>query len=235
MLVDTPSPSYILEHDPDLDRLSYRIRLADKYDVDDLLQNCLRKLRQLYPSTLKEWDSLGRDADSSRAITAVNLARFTRTDSVLPSALYGCMRLPESNLICGAFHSDGTTDVLGTDDLARCMRAKVMCASVLAAWIVESFCPQNCSSYEACGPIWSNLRQDTMLYIRRKGLHGAFLVRLDRIFNPDNPATGPLAHLASTLCVNCVERISIQIRQWRAANWWNLPRTLRIEIEGWED
>ena len=215
-----------------MDRLSYRIRLADKYGVDELLQKSLRRLRQLFPSTLKEWDDLERNANSPWAVTAVNLARLTRTNSVLPSALYSCIRLINSQLLSGVVHSDGTTDVLDMDDLLRCMQAKTSSASVLAEWIIDSFRPRDCNNKTACEPICSTLRRDTMHRMRRTGQHAAILAR---VLSTDHSTPDRLARLASNLCAGCVECASGRVASWRAASWRKMPLLMRIEVEGWDD
>lgn len=59
---------------------SYRIRLSHGYDIKNLLQTFVRQLKVLYPPVVFRWTEV-RNAYpySTRAITAVNLARLTET------------------------------------------------------------------------------------------------------------------------------------------------------------
>ncbi|KAH9910838.1 uncharacterized protein B0H18DRAFT_405977 [Fomitopsis serialis] len=92
---------YMLENDAELDCLSYRIRLAQKYGIGDLLEESIWQLKKHYPTTFSEWTDVQRHY-SPRAITAVNLARLTNTPSILPSASYVCCQLPNHDLLDGA-------------------------------------------------------------------------------------------------------------------------------------
>ena len=83
--------SYDHAKDLELDRLSYRIRLAHKYDMKDLLQISVYQSKVLYPSVVFRWTDIeNAHPYSTRAIAAVNLARLTETPFLLPSALYVC-------------------------------------------------------------------------------------------------------------------------------------------------
>ncbi|KAH9932341.1 uncharacterized protein B0H18DRAFT_1102473 [Fomitopsis serialis] len=100
---------YMLENDAELDCLPYRIRLAQKYGIGDLLEEPIWQLKKLYPTTLSKWIDVQRHY-SPRTTTAVNVARLTNTPSILPSASYVCCQLPNHDLLDGASHSDGTVE-----------------------------------------------------------------------------------------------------------------------------
>ncbi|EPS95750.1 hypothetical protein FOMPIDRAFT_12386, partial [Fomitopsis schrenkii] len=105
------------------DRLSYRIRLAHKYGIADILKESIQALETCYPTSLVEWNRLN-PAYTTRAITDVNLARLTGTGAVLPAALYVCSQLPVEVLLGPALHYDGTFDALLKADLTKCVRGR---------------------------------------------------------------------------------------------------------------
>ncbi|KAH9835461.1 uncharacterized protein C8Q71DRAFT_765982 [Rhodofomes roseus] len=153
---------YIQKNDIELDRLSYRIRLAHKYGIEDLLDESIQQLRQLFPANFASWRATGRHY-TSRGITAVNLARLTNTQSVLPTALYVCCQLSDRALLEGAAHPDGTTDELSRDDLLRCMAAKSLLGRTHVHGIhtllhhIGSFV-QGCRSQPSCCRAFDRMR-----------------------------------------------------------------------------
>lgn len=188
----------------------------------------------MYPSTLAEWDSLEPHAHSARAITAVNLARLTHTDTILPSALYSCTLLPNWVLLSGAVHSDGTIDILECDDLLRCMDAQT--AGILATLIIEWFRPRSsCGTSGACEPIWLRLRNATMTHMKKTKQYAAVLGQWDKIFSDSPGDLSPLAPLALGLCDECVRATCEFLTYFRTYSWGSLPRKFHVHVEGWKE
>ncbi|OCH85369.1 hypothetical protein OBBRIDRAFT_839002 [Obba rivulosa] len=112
------------------------IRMAHKYQIQDLLMDAMDRLKTYYTTDLSIWQRLyGADGSSAmkrpsdaEAITAVSLARLINTQSILPIALYVCCQLDTYSLLDGTPLPDGTLACLSTEDLARCIdgRARLL-------------------------------------------------------------------------------------------------------------
>ena len=102
------------------------IRLGDKYELSDLLDESLQRLRNLFPHS--DDLILGHDWDTqllknpSFAIAAVNLARLTGATDILPLAIAGCCMLGP-DVVRGYKQDDGTYEYLKQEDLQLCLRA----------------------------------------------------------------------------------------------------------------
>ena len=100
--------------------LAALIRMSHKYHVEEVHSRSMHHLKLYFTNDLSTWDSAGADGNlflritPPDAIAAVNLARLTETQFVLPSALcVRCQRVPDKELLDGAKHAD----VLGCGDL----------------------------------------------------------------------------------------------------------------------
>ncbi|KAL6308557.1 hypothetical protein BKA93DRAFT_519250 [Sparassis latifolia] len=107
------------------------IRLGHKYEMTTLRDGALERLKTCFPADFEEWCELDEDGSAyvtmkpEDAIAAVNLARLTQTDSILPSALYGCCCLDTHTLLHGMRHADGSSDKLSQEDLERCVEGRI--------------------------------------------------------------------------------------------------------------
>ncbi|KAI8999007.1 hypothetical protein BD414DRAFT_533807 [Trametes punicea] len=109
--------------------LASLVRMSHKYHVDDLHSRAMHHLKLYFTNDLAVWDSAGIDGNlflhitPPDAITAVNLARLTHTDSVLPTALYLCCQL-DAELTAGVERPDGSTERLDPKDLELVLRGR---------------------------------------------------------------------------------------------------------------
>ncbi|KAH9835467.1 uncharacterized protein C8Q71DRAFT_797587 [Rhodofomes roseus] len=209
---------YIWRSDIELDLLSYRIRLAHKYGIEDLLAESVRQLKQLFPATLDAWRDLERH-DSPRAITAINLAHLTNTPSVLPSALYVCCLLANHHLLDGAPHPDGTVNMLGREDLLRCMKAKVQFVRRLTNDIHNMSLPAaniaNCTSAGMCSLAFHNFKNAAL---PRYDLLDTFR---KREYNVNYTA----------LCEACIALLQSKMAQSEENLWAKLPRFFDLPVD----
>lgn len=104
------------------------VRLSHKYAMDNLRTAYLSRMQSCFSSDLERWSAAVRSHGSPvmkfrdvDAITAVNIARLTGTDSILPSALYLCCTLNPSVLITGVSRSNGSRERLSPQDTATCI------------------------------------------------------------------------------------------------------------------
>ncbi|KAH9932310.1 uncharacterized protein B0H18DRAFT_987529 [Fomitopsis serialis] len=227
---------YILKNDVELDRLSYRIRLAHKYGIEDLLEESIRELKKLYPTTLSEWADLRRHY-SPRAITAVNLARLTKTHTVWPSALYVCCQLDDHYLVDGTTHPDGTVERLDRDDLLRCITAKVDYTHLFTDAIHDLFLhldspSHKCYSKATCRLLFRCIRGEA----RSRSFAGmaGVLEPWDKLLDKyDRKKTSDIA-LAS-LCELCTTTLRAHTKSRITDTWADLPHDFGGDYDDWNE
>lgn len=138
--------------------MSALIRLANKYQIEDVEKRALSALSLIFTSY--RWRRIHVETQSSEedrvfAIAAVNLARLTNTPSVLPSAFYHCALLG-SKVLSGFAREYGTVEYLSEDDLGRCMDgiAKLTAATASSklslALSAEGSCADSCVQVGLC-------------------------------------------------------------------------------------
>ncbi|KAH9890667.1 hypothetical protein C8Q73DRAFT_667497 [Cubamyces lactineus] len=109
--------------------LAALIRMSHKYHVEDLHSRAMHHLKLYFTNDLAVWDTAGVDGNlflhitPPDAIAAVNLARLTHADSVLPTALYLCCQL-DAELTAGVERPDGSTERLEPKDLELVLRGR---------------------------------------------------------------------------------------------------------------
>ncbi|KAI0637381.1 hypothetical protein C8Q77DRAFT_1050998 [Trametes polyzona] len=109
--------------------LAALIRMSHKYHVEDLHSRAMHHFKLYFTNDLAVWDTAGVDGNlflhitPPDAIAAINLARLTHADSVLPTALYLCCQL-DGELTSGVERADGTTERLDPKDLELVLRGR---------------------------------------------------------------------------------------------------------------
>ncbi|CDO74887.1 hypothetical protein BN946_scf185004.g37, partial [Trametes cinnabarina] len=109
--------------------LAALIRMSHKYHVEDLHTRAMHHFKLYFTNDLAVWDTAGIDGNlflhitPPDAIAAVNLARLTHADSVLPTALYLCCQL-DGELTAGVEKPDGSTERLDAKDLELVLRGR---------------------------------------------------------------------------------------------------------------
>ncbi|KAH9948565.1 hypothetical protein B0H21DRAFT_733074 [Amylocystis lapponica] len=96
------------------------IRLGHKYQMLDLRNAALERLKTLFPNNFDAWENLDTawesavmtGEDDGDEIIAVNLGRLTGEASILPTALYFCCQLKGDWIVNGITLADGTTEKL---------------------------------------------------------------------------------------------------------------------------
>lgn len=215
--------------------MSYRIRLSHKYDIKDLLQTSVRQLKVLYPSVVFRWTEVQKAHPySTRAITAVNLARLTETLSVLPSALYVCCQLPETCLFDGAKHADGTSDILDRDDLQRCVRAKTEFAQMRMDYVHTTFDPSNiddgCLSKTVCKAALRRIQADAISLAGTRGDEAGIFEPLDEVLN-QYERDGDAAFANPTLCERCMKGVDTANMVNLFFTWAELPEHFHVAVD----
>ena len=109
--------------------LAALVRMSHKYHVEEVHSRAMHHLKLYFTNDLHTWDSAGADGNlflritPPDAIAAVNLARLTHADSVLPTALYLCCQL-DQELNLGVERADGSVERLEPRDLELVLRGR---------------------------------------------------------------------------------------------------------------
>ncbi|KAH9925683.1 uncharacterized protein BXZ73DRAFT_49803, partial [Epithele typhae] len=209
------------------------IRIGHKYQIDGLYKPSMAFLKTRFPPKKPvsnrhrlwshETHPLGFDA--AHAVGVVNLARLTGETSLLPAAFLLCCQnsLTEE----GFLYSDGHREVLGADDLIRCLKARAtlmgLTASVLSEVVLLSVdhpkyrekCLQEVLQFGG-RRVQFNMRSGPRLAADPflKGFEG---------WEDWNQAK-------KSLCWICQYNILEKLKEKREEIWKRLPKILNIEI-----
>ena len=212
------------------DQLAAITRLAHKYNVEDVRTQGLTLLqvghyavdyilwshRHLRPTILTE------DANT---IGALNLARYTGALSLLPMAVYGCIRLG-SAVLDGWKRDDGVVEHLTLGDLKYCMDVRDALARKSAIAFARAFTWAD--PYKECttpGKCRSHLRP-----ARREVFREHFL---EHLVLDDWDVDLELLIRDHGVCDKCASEVFSRDVSERKEVWDTMPYVLGIEIEGW--
>ena len=167
--------------------LASLIRMGHKYAVQDVLDNALARLKRYYTTDFAAWqDSAARaryvlSNDIKDAFVAIELARLTNTQSILPTAFLECcghmpstfLDLPDEVRPSRLDYKDRIS-ALSSPDLGRLFRGKVYltryCAARILRLVNEVPCSQ-CFAPDACAATRSSALE---FCLRGTGIRGTF-------------------------------------------------------------
>ncbi|KZT67615.1 hypothetical protein DAEQUDRAFT_758038 [Daedalea quercina L-15889] len=142
-------------------------RLSHKYQIDHLREAYLRRMQSCFGTDLDTWRAVNGQGSpvmkfcNADAIAAVNIARLTRTDSMLPSALHQCCQLDPEHLVGGIPCLNGTREYLSPHDMTRCIHGRQRLLQRAIIIILDLFDPSQpslqCGS-DQCQLILETLR-----------------------------------------------------------------------------
>ncbi|KAH9833993.1 uncharacterized protein C8Q71DRAFT_155065 [Rhodofomes roseus] len=207
--------------------------LAHKYQVDYVRDAYLSRMKSCFCTDLKMWNGV-HDAHGSAvmrysnvdAITAVNIARLTGTNSMLPTALYLCCQLDVECLLNGSPRLGGTLECLSRQDFVRCMNAR---QSLLTSTVLEDLDFYIRSLQR--GPKLHEHCQHEIDVIRREHLVGS----LGLPPSEDALASEVPSYRASQkklwwgMCAECAEAMGLDDQLRRTILWCKLPELLALE------
>lgn len=206
------------------------IKLAHKYDIQDVLDASLAELQLYFPKDFAPWDTSTACSDIE-AISAVQLARLTSTPSVLPSALYVCCLLPVNELLQGNVRDDGVVDTLSTEDLSRCIQGKARLCTRMVQITHDLFAPANnpnCTSLKTgCDAVIAAISQREVHALKQGD--GAVLERWTDIIDRHCENRHPKPQLP--LCRSCIDFLKARQNGIRAQVWSELPKIFDLEVE----
>ena len=222
------------EPKPTFNQVSAVIRLAHKYNVEDILRQGLSALKTYYtddfdlfesePCTLVEF----HDGDAC-AISAVNLAQLTDTPEILPFALYKCCALGGA-ILDGCKREDGTSDRLDTETLRRCLDGRNALAREAFSIISRVFCA---TQHPGC------------TNANRKVCRHAIQAILTECVISDSASEATVLDSwrivirgegkDRNMCNSCIEELVRRELQARKDVWKRLPEIFGITVKGWDD
>lgn len=138
--------------EPEFEHVSAVVRLAHKYEVDDLVKNGLEHLKQRFRDDYWVFD-LNKHADHPRCISVVNIARLTETPSLLRPALFRCCSMDPHELMKGYVREDGVCERLSENDFTRVLlaRTELVRLDALAAIRIFRGPSDGCKNPVNCG------------------------------------------------------------------------------------
>ncbi|KAJ3012427.1 hypothetical protein NUW54_g1874 [Trametes sanguinea] len=212
----------------DIHAISAWIRLGQKYQIDELVEEGLAILHEHYPDSLSKALSRSSGFSGLKAIAVVNLARLTGKASLLPTALLACCCL-EAEIVKGFEREDGTRERLDPEDLGRCYAAKATLIRTTTASIVsllDPFPPSSCEDPQKC----EDQRRVNLEYLTET-LYADICP--DTLFVEEKCEDIVLPTWCD-LCGPCRSALKAQIHDERKALWNELPGILDVAVDvGW--
>ena len=215
-----------------MDALSAVLRLAHKYQVDQLMAQAISHLTEYYTDDFRDWINLERttclEADYIDAITAINLAHLTNTPSILPLAYLDACEAG-SALFDGCVRGGAYVEGLPIKDLRHIMDGKAAVLTHCSKAIARIFSPEpseTCTSNKACmrALVYKASELDEMLRLLTvEGMARCWAneFRLD---------TGS----GWTICEECRDMVQERDLEERRDFWKALPGMFNLHIEGWQ-
>ncbi|KAI0747641.1 hypothetical protein C8Q80DRAFT_688169 [Daedaleopsis nitida] len=218
--------------------LAALIRMSHKYHVEDVHSRAMHHFKLYFTNDLSTWDSAGADGNiflhitPPDAIAAVNLARLTHTDSVLPTALYLCCQLDEE-LTMGVERPDGTTERLEQRDIELILRGRTelvrastrgacsICKPNPSAQCVNKGCDR--ALREILGMMLDGLQKDPIGDIAGYAALDSWEHWIEDVVE------------LWPLCEPCRTMLHTRDMEVRKDVWKHLPQYMGIEVEDWKD
>ena len=158
----------------------------------------------------------------------MNIARLTRCDVILPSALLVCCAL-EEELVQGFKREDGTQETLSPDDFMLCHLARGQLFEHTAGQLVDvckPFTHASCKTRKKCqrehiALIRDLLECNTMTIIRPVESFKSWKSYVSEMYS------------YWTLCRHCRNSLKREWIQSQQYNWNELPKIFHVELTHW--
>ena len=212
------------------DEISAVIRLAHKYNIQQVQEQALASLQDLgFVTSFSAYSNPPEDSplalDPWFNIAVVNIARLTKAPSLLPLALFRCAYLG-GDLVDGWAHKDGTVEHLAQSDLRRCVdwHAALMHEyTVFLFALLDDAVSADCARPTACA---AKLRSMQRNAVCSEGL----ALRHDPL--QDWATVVKSIKDAGTVCGSCAREMAVRARNGQKAIFDRLPEIFGIEVEG---
>ncbi|TFY57397.1 hypothetical protein EVJ58_g7043 [Rhodofomes roseus] len=216
-------------------------RLAHKYDIKDLLDDALHRMKSCFSNAFHDWAPT-RDNEcvgsplmayvETDAIAAVNIARLTDTPSMLPTALYVCCQLDTDNILNGVPRGHDAVERLSSEDITRCLdaRLKLVHDNVVSAFSIFTIATSDgCTSQKNCLLLLEELLE---IEAEGRGLPLDNCSCLEDWIPPlrEDAETGPILE---GLCASCQAMVQQRAADERKEVWERLPAIMGVEVNPW--
>ncbi|KAI0743007.1 hypothetical protein C8Q80DRAFT_948709 [Daedaleopsis nitida] len=201
-------------------------RLGHKYQMDGVVEHCLRYLRKYFPTSYDEFEELSHFVppafDHSDAICVINLARLVGDTSLLPTAVIACcVNFNAEELIDGFLWSDGSREILSRQDLL-CLTAKERLARECVERVRYRFWAglpaERCQQAYCVNSQPHTLLQEAMMYTMSSVISGHPFSAMGR----------------AGFCDACTQVVDVRDREVMLRIWQDLPTTTGVgPIPGW--
>ena len=207
------------------------IRLAHKYNIEDVEKQALFALREYtFNDDFEKWEEDREErikVEGPCAIGAVNLARLLEQPEMLVIALYKCLGLG-SNMLDGWKRSDGSIEHLSQEDVKRCIAANIRLSRSSAIVAYEIFCakPSNkCKQKSRCEDSLRRMLVDFLL------IHGHEISTGSMAISPWTGAFEGLDELG--LCEECWSEMEDREVAGRRGVWSRFPEIFGVKTKSW--
>ncbi|KZT07969.1 uncharacterized protein LAESUDRAFT_677176 [Laetiporus sulphureus 93-53] len=208
------------------------VRMCHKYQVQELFGNAMSLLKAYFTDDLDIYCKRlqGESTASPRlsiaagdAVTAVNLARLTNTDSILPVAMYECCQLGSKAIVEGISRPDGTFEMLQSTDQIRCIDGNMNLVAehiggMNGVFKKEAYCR---NAYGSCGNMLRELRAGI---VRVQGNVWTAVLEPWDGFVPKS----------LQLCQDCRKSFLADDVARRKKAWGLLPKLMGVNVKGWD-
>ena len=215
---------------PSFYMVSALIRVGHKYDITQLVQSALERLKLFYTTDFERWNGRagGRvppSFEDIHVIGVVNLARLTGEVSILPTALLACCTL--ADITAGFPREDGTLERLSLEDIGCCWKTRAALTTLAIEMQIDTygFKYSNCSRSQCSAEVKNVLN---CKYPKQR----AYLTAGD----PLSPQTSGVGEdLKSRFCSSYWSMLEKRDLEGRRAAWKKLPGIVGVSIPGWDE
>ncbi|KZT67627.1 hypothetical protein DAEQUDRAFT_384018 [Daedalea quercina L-15889] len=218
------------------------VRLSHKYQINYVREAYLSRLKSCFCTDFDTWNSVSDDHGSkvmsfrdTDAIAAVNIARLTGTDTMLPSALFQCCELDPERLLKGVARADGTCETLSLQDTAKSIlgRQTLIMGAISTAFstLDPDKLPPECSQNHVCRHTIGCLRAEFMN--REPSSIKSFLWRPKVLISGSPEVWASVFRSLQRRCYLCQSCLDVLCNAQQAKNrkrWARLPRLLDLEM-----
>ncbi|OJT08535.1 hypothetical protein TRAPUB_541 [Trametes pubescens] len=221
--------------------LSALVRMGHKYEIQDLVDEGIARLKKYYPTNPMKWENIRRretylETCATAAPRVIALARLTDTPILLPGALLDCCMLAtltEADMFLR--NATGPIHCSELKELPSDMRARVMAGTALLTTaraartlgVLRTVPDSCCRQPERCALAVQRTLQDIDMDSLREA------TRVRHWYEPLHAWLWEDGE--GTLCRMCNAAATQADATMRMEEWINLPKTFDIEVEGWPE
>ncbi|PIL26521.1 hypothetical protein GSI_12279 [Ganoderma sinense ZZ0214-1] len=207
------------------------IRLAHKYNIEDVQKQALFALREYtFNDDFKKWREVRNEripVDGPCAIGAVNLARLLDIPEMLLIALYKCLSLC-TGILDGWKRSDGSIEYLSQDDVKRCIAATSELSRSSSILAYNIFRPEPCMECKQRSRCEESLRQALAEFL---DLYAGDISDGSGIMVPWEGAFDEFGGCG--VCEACWEEVKYREVSGREDVWDRFPKIFDVKTERW--